>query len=384
LVRRVENRGYATLGRLSAYFETLKAGDESNAIVEAKGCVSLMTIHAAKGLEFPIVFLVNLQTLGRGRGSSFSIIERGPAGEPEVAFGTTAATRLEDDRDEEELRRVLYVAATRARDRLYLSMEIDPAGRLKRKRGSLAALLPGGLADAIATAAVAGKSTARWESGQGAFDVRICRPDAGEHDAHAASAAPGTDPPVDRLPLRVPASVPIAATAAEPSTVKAEAPTPHRKSGAWARAVDRLVGTLVHRMFQRQLSPVASDAELREAVQRLIRADEAVDIDDEAAVAIAAVEVYSGFRRRPDVAALLAGSRAEYEVPFSFRPPGRPDAVVRGVIDCVVEGADGALTVIEFKTGAPRPEHDVQAGLYADALRAAWPGRNVDVKILYP
>ena len=38
LLRRVESRGYATLDRLAAYFETLRAGDESNAILEAAGC----------------------------------------------------------------------------------------------------------------------------------------------------------------------------------------------------------------------------------------------------------------------------------------------------------------------------------------------------------
>ena len=69
-MRRVENRGYATLGRLADYFETLRAGDESNAIVEASGCVNLMTIHAAKGLEFPIVFVVNLHVPGRGRSAA--------------------------------------------------------------------------------------------------------------------------------------------------------------------------------------------------------------------------------------------------------------------------------------------------------------------------
>jgi ATP-dependent helicase/nuclease subunit A len=131
LVRRVENRGYATIGRLAEYFDTLRAGDESNAIVEAIGAVNLMTIHAAKGLEFPIVFVVNLHVGGRGRPGGFSVIDRGPDGASEVAFNATAATRLEELREAEELRRLFYVAVTRARDRLYLSAEIDRKGKLR-------------------------------------------------------------------------------------------------------------------------------------------------------------------------------------------------------------------------------------------------------------
>ena len=59
LVRRIQNRGYATLSRIAAYLDQLSV-DESNAAVDAVQAVNLMTVHAAKGLEFPIVFLVDL------------------------------------------------------------------------------------------------------------------------------------------------------------------------------------------------------------------------------------------------------------------------------------------------------------------------------------
>jgi ATP-dependent exoDNAse (exonuclease V) beta subunit len=65
LIRKVENRGYATLVRIADFLDDLAVGDESNAVVDAIDAVSLMTVHAAKGLEFPIVFVVNMQ---RGAG----------------------------------------------------------------------------------------------------------------------------------------------------------------------------------------------------------------------------------------------------------------------------------------------------------------------------
>src|SRR5438445_11306218 len=65
MIRRAENRGYQTLARIADHLERLAVGDESNAPIDASDAVSLMTVHAAKGLEFPIVFVVNM---GRGAG----------------------------------------------------------------------------------------------------------------------------------------------------------------------------------------------------------------------------------------------------------------------------------------------------------------------------
>ncbi|MDR1949318.1 MAG: UvrD-helicase domain-containing protein [Spirochaetaceae bacterium] len=90
---------YAYLNRISLI--TRDEGDDE----AGKGKVNLMTIHAAKGLEFPVVFIA---------GAEEGIIP--------------LARTLEEGGDMEEERRLFYVAITRARDRLFIT------SCLKRRR----------------------------------------------------------------------------------------------------------------------------------------------------------------------------------------------------------------------------------------------------------
>jgi ATP-dependent helicase/nuclease subunit A len=142
LIRRAQNRGYATLGRIAEHLDRLAVGDESNAAVDAIDAVSLMTVHAAKGLEFPILFVVNM---GRGTGGIRPPIRiaHDPAGEPSVAVGDYQSESDEDAaaREREESKRLLYVALTRARERLYLSAVVQD-GTCRTTRGSLGEILP--------------------------------------------------------------------------------------------------------------------------------------------------------------------------------------------------------------------------------------------------
>jgi RecB family exonuclease len=70
-------------------------------------------------------------------------------------------------------------------------------------------------------------------------------------------------------------------------------------------------------------------------------------------------------------------------VPFSFEAlPGSGD-LVRGVVDCLVVAADGSITVLEFKTGQTRGEHQIQAGLYGRAIAAILGAVSVSVEVLY-
>ena len=74
LVRRIQNPGYATVsGASPTHLDRLSTGDESNAVIDAVNAVNLMTVHASKGLEFPVVFVVDL---GRGTGTDRAAVPR--------------------------------------------------------------------------------------------------------------------------------------------------------------------------------------------------------------------------------------------------------------------------------------------------------------------
>ena len=153
LVRRVQSRGYATMARVADHIDHL-SGDVSNAVVDAFDAVNLMTVHAAKGLEFPVVMLVDL---GRGTGTAGPPIRvaTDTAGDSWVSVWPyrTPADQEERLRDLEETKRLLYVACTRARDRLYLSGVINEEGAISTNLGSLGTAMPKLVLDLMARAA---------------------------------------------------------------------------------------------------------------------------------------------------------------------------------------------------------------------------------------
>jgi ATP-dependent helicase/nuclease subunit A len=152
MIRRAQNRGYATLARIADHLDRLAVGDESNAAIDAVDAISLMTVHAAKGLEFPIVFVVNM---GRGTSGARAPIRvaTDAAGEPSVAIADYQSEADEDAqaREKEESKRLLYVALTRARDRLYLSAAVQD-GQCRMTRGSLGEVLPSSVKALFVTA----------------------------------------------------------------------------------------------------------------------------------------------------------------------------------------------------------------------------------------
>ncbi len=393
LVRRLQNRGYATMARISDQIDHL-ADDISTALVEAYDAVHFMTVHAAKGLEFPVVFLVDL---GRGTGSQAPAVrvipDRGD-GQPSVTVWPfrSAADAKERQRDLGEMKRLLYVATTRARDRLYLSAVVND-GQATFNRGSFGEVLPPGLASVFERAVESGTTTVDWQGAGGRrHDFRSLTP-----RSPATVDAPETSPMGPDVPSRAIDLAPVAfgpsidrATVTELAAVPAtpESPTiPGSPATQRSRASSRVLvlGRVVHQLLERFLErePPAAALELEEGARQILRGDPSdptVDGEETDRLARRAAHLYTRFRSNPDVEA-LCGRECLFEMPFAYYDGS---TFLSGTIDCLTCAADGSVTVFEFKTGAPQPSHQRQLSRYVAAARVLVPGVPVEGRLVYP
>ena len=128
--------GGATLRQFIDWAE--RQADEGTRVVETvvpepdDDAVRIMTIHAAKGLEFPIVVLAGLNIEGRGGAGRGTNVLWDVDGRPQLQLGSSASGFVtpgyealaahEEAMEQQEKVRLLYVAATRACDHLIVSL----------------------------------------------------------------------------------------------------------------------------------------------------------------------------------------------------------------------------------------------------------------------
>ncbi len=128
LVQNFETEG-SSLQDIRAYFEERVDADEepkANLSTEDTDAVKIMTVHTAKGLEFPVVFFVRMGEEVRKNRDSIRINEKmektGILYCPDKEIREQVPEYIELAlKEEEEEKRIFYVAVTRARDYLVLS-----------------------------------------------------------------------------------------------------------------------------------------------------------------------------------------------------------------------------------------------------------------------
>lgn len=415
LVAKAENSGRITLGAFSQYITDLSAREarEGEALLEAQGAVTLMSVHASKGLEFPAVILADT-TWERGSPDR-SVLLADPAGglacrvyDPQAdrladTFGFRRAARLRQLREEAERRRLLYVAATRAQDYLLISGQVTQA----EKTGAFSA---GGwlswLLDALDAwddlggAGVAGVTLERaW----GAY--RLCVIDSPPPDdaltgsremrcawddpvVRAGEALPGpthAPPLLAAIPDNRAARVRHLAVTHMMDlggadydevcrrrfrrSVLHDAPD-HVPSVTHRASDNRLIGDVVHEAL-RWWGPLHAD--LTDLLHNLAWEHGVIDDTERAAIVREAARLLHNLQRS-DIFAWLEDARQVYsELPFVF---GQGERVLHGVIDLLIQRADGSWAIVDYKTGyvsgLTLREHarryHLQVGAYAEAL----------------
>jgi ATP-dependent helicase/nuclease subunit A len=379
LIRRIQSRGYTTLARIADHVDALSAGDESNAVLEAIDAVNLMTVHASKGLEFPVVFVVNIARGASGLPRPVRVIVDSDDAEPSVSVGPFASETdaLERVREQHESRRLLYVAMTRARDRLYLATALKD-GALVPGRGSLAEVLPVSLRPLFTEAAQTASATLAWQAPSGRqFHWLVCKPSAYEPQPQSLFG---------ESPSEAQSFGPIRMGAVRPRVSVSEwFGHPAHTAGGADLPDGRLVGVLVHRLLQATSRGHLKGTDAAEVARTLITNEERALTPNLSGVVDDAVAIHARLIRRAEVTAVLESGELYAEVPFSLPtdgPQGQP-VILRGVIDCVAVQPDGRVVVLEFKTGVKRPAHEEQLALYIRAARALFPDRSVEGRLVY-
>lgn len=318
---------------------------------DATDAIQVMTIHKAKGLEFGAVLLPGLGRSTQGSGRSMLLWSEGEVdGTPQLLMAAMKAKgdeddpvykflkAMEDERENNELRRLLYVAATRAKHELHLfaSLNCDAQEFVARpkkpeSRSMLALLWP--------------KVESEFREHAGLHAISTVR--------LAAAAAPEKQLPLSRLPLSwKPPEVPVGVNwqlGREPETVDTDEDVTYDWAGERARRIGVVVHAVLQRIGEEGLSAWSEEhvRNLRPTLQATL-ANEGVAPDDMPdAVARAERALLSAVTSERGRWILRERSDAQNEFPLTGFVG---DELSSFVIDRTFV-SDGIRWIIDYKTG---------------------------------
>ncbi|WP_300543977.1 double-strand break repair helicase AddA [Maricaulis sp.] len=349
--------------------------------------VQVMTVHASKGLEWPVIFLPDTtRSPLSGRGDP--VLPHDEAGliwSPRKTVDPPAVSALREaasDKIKAEHGRLLYVALTRARDRLVVC-------GWKQGQGATGQIADDSWYARLATA----WSGEDWADIETPLGPRIDGIESGLRFGPPPEQLGSTDRGATEH-MAIPDWA-LRPAPAEQAGVRGVAPSSFIDDGTHfepavlsplsdpgAHRFRR--GDVIHKLLQ--TLPDLPRERRREAAARFVAARP--DFDAEAREVI--VEETLGILDHPDFAPLFGpGSRAE--VSLVGRAPDLPgNVIVRGQVDRLVV-TDKEVLIVDYKTNRPPPE-DVaavakvylgQLATYRALLRAVHPGKTVRCALLW-
>ena len=360
---------------------------------ESTRVVRLMTIHQAKGLEFPVVVVPDLDRRGREQTGSVAFTDAlGPLVRASGADGERACCGLDlyhlvdREQEEQERTRLFYVACTRAADYLILSGGVfasawpqGPWTKLLAERfdltsGALACTLPAGYTAPEITVTMEKPATLarpRGNSRHRDLDklVAKARDLAGSGDGRVPAAigpvavdtASRRQFSFSRLSGRLHAAPRHGETHASDEDANLAPP----------KIDPRGLGTLVHAMLERIRFGEAGDARGL-AAQLAPR-----HLGDDRAGEAAAVEMVSRFLETEEARRLADARQVHREMEFLLAWPPKAarehGRYLQGTIDCLYEDSEGRWHVLDYKTNrisadqvaAAATEYEMQMFVYA-------------------
>ena len=376
--------------------------------MESRGAaVRIMTIHGAKGLEAPIVFLPDTCRPPVKRGGSIDRLQFNAQSLPLWRatkdlldpYSAAQVARQEALARQEE-RRLLYVALTRARDRLYIGGWLGKRDKPPPEGSWYDMLLRAFQTDADADDGsdkeppMPAPQTLEPAAHLAAGEVPLGQ-DAAQKDADAdARLALSVPPPPSWLNRKPPPAQPARYYGDKlfsPSALQPPAPPLENKAAGTALRTAAWRGTIVHKLLERlpMLPPDARAAAAEAFVARAISGQRDVDtpktpdaIVDEALAILA----------MPELADLFSPA-ALAEVPISgvLHMADGQKLALSGQIDRLVERAD-TVRVVDFKTGNPpepsgdaahNPTYVLQMAAYRALLSRLYPAKTISCALVW-
>jgi ATP-dependent helicase/nuclease subunit A len=344
--------------------------------------VRVMTVHGAKGLEAPVVILADATADPARLGRTPMTLEMEISGKgvapllrpkkDERCPPFEAMIAAEEKRDLEEHWRLLYVALTRAADRLI----VGGVAPKPRKDGSEAR--PANCWHVVVERAMAALNA-----------------DLADHGKWGTGLVYGTSAPAKakaRSERPQPQPVTIPAWASAPAPPEARPPRPLAPSAiaaddesapppSEAMRAAALRGTWIHQLLER-LPSVEAAGRPAAAERWLERSAGVADSAERARIVDQVCSIIADARFSP---VFGEGSLAEAPLAATL-PDGR---VIAGTVDRLLVEEE-RISVIDFKTGrvpasdAEIPNaHRAQMQAYAEALRVIFPGRAITASLLY-